>query len=634
MLQTTITEHIPAEPVTFRKTSNRIRPKNWRMLAPRLPKAGPSHAPLPSLPVPPLALTLEKVKATITPFAQSEEELAAALRKVDEFGRREGVVLQRRLKARAMEEDNWLDDFLGDTLFLGNRESLVAGTSFFLVCDPHPTHLPQTPANQAAVLTRSALLTRRRLKRGLINLEVPRVGPVCMDAWKWIFDSSRIPGFSKDWNVSYAKKGDTGDSGTVIFLRNGRVWQLDIAPESRILSTAELEHQIRYIYDNTRGEYAPVGLLSASDRDTWAKDYAHLISDGDNGAIVQALQSCAFIVCLDSEKPRDQVELSKACCHGGKDARGLRNRWADKPLEFIVFDNCKAGILGEHSMMDGTLLAGLIGEILSPIWTPTFDHGLPTHSYLLPPTPLDWKITPALETAMLSAKLFTRSLVASQELSIVETNYGKGFIKKFGVSPDFWAQMIIQLAYHRMIGPEGRMEGTQEECVSTGRFKLGRVEAHNVPTAESLAWVKAMDRRSVGDEEKRNMFRVACLVHAANAIESSTGMGFDGHLIGLRCLIRPRESLPEMFSDPLFLRSRHCLISTAHNSCPGLSVIGWAQAVQNGVGVPYIVSANKISLCVMSKDFPHAQFTREIETAAKDMQRLFMNPSNTIKARL
>ena len=35
---------------------------------------------------------------------------------------------------------------------------------------------------------------------------------------------------------------------------------------------------------------------------------------------------------------------------------GLRNRWVDKPMQFVVSADGKAGIMGEHSVMDGTPL--------------------------------------------------------------------------------------------------------------------------------------------------------------------------------------------------------------------------------------------------------------------------------------
>ena len=62
-----------------------------------------------------------------------------------------------------------------------------------------------------------------------------------------MFDCCRVPGSNGlDWAVSYAKKGDTGDSGHVVVLRKNRVWKIDIARDDSIISTGDLE---RYVYD-------------------------------------------------------------------------------------------------------------------------------------------------------------------------------------------------------------------------------------------------------------------------------------------------------------------------------------------------------------------------------------------------
>lgn len=60
--------------------------------------------------------------------------------------------------------------------------------------------------------------------------------------YRWMFDNCRVPGLDgKDFSISSAKSGDTGDSGTVIFIRKGRVWKVDAAVDGRLLSTSELE---------------------------------------------------------------------------------------------------------------------------------------------------------------------------------------------------------------------------------------------------------------------------------------------------------------------------------------------------------------------------------------------------------
>jgi carnitine O-acetyltransferase len=107
--------------------------------------------------------------------------------------------------------------------------------------------------------------------------------------WRsWMFDCCRVPGEGFDWSISYSKPGDLGNSGHIVVIRQNRAWRIDVTPEGRILSTEEIQkyvslvnikalgltgkvRMIQYIYDNTLEEYPGVGILSASDRDVWAK---------------------------------------------------------------------------------------------------------------------------------------------------------------------------------------------------------------------------------------------------------------------------------------------------------------------------------------------------------------------------
>jgi carnitine O-acetyltransferase len=60
-----------------------------------------------------------------------------------------------------------------------------------------------------------------------------------------MFDCSRVPGLDgKDFSITYAVPGDTGDSGSIAVLRKGRVWKIDATVDGRLLSTAELEKYV------------------------------------------------------------------------------------------------------------------------------------------------------------------------------------------------------------------------------------------------------------------------------------------------------------------------------------------------------------------------------------------------------
>lgn len=315
-----------------------------------------------------------------------------------------------------------------------------------------------------------------------------------------------------------------------------------------------------------------------------------------NRAVIHAIHSSAFLISLDSSTPTTSVHHSRALWHGdtsnGK-AVGLQNRWVDKPIQFIVFDNGYAGLMGEHSVMDGTPTVRLCDEVLDMLADPSFDHGSGTSTAT--PTALDWDVSPDITKAIAAADAAAIQLIDSQELTYHVTPYGKAAIKQFGVSPDSWAQMIVQLAYRRLIGNEKRKGGTYE-AATTRRFLKGRTEAIRVVTSESDAWVRSMDDARASSEQKKSLFDAATKKHVALAKSGGMGQGVDRHILGacevriplclrsslrlpagLKKVLKEGEEAPALFSDPVFVRSSHWVLSTSAVFSKHFIVYGWGE---------------------------------------------------------
>ncbi|KAJ7195863.1 carnitine acetyl transferase [Mycena rebaudengoi] len=604
------------------------QPPNWKQAAPA-PSPGTTtfagQSALPRLPVLDLATTLTRLRATLRPLAWSEAEVAAVDQKIAHFGAGKGLELQERLLERAKHTDHWLEEWWDNSGYLGYRDSVVVNVSYYYGFDAHPAHLPQTPANRAAALARATMLFRQQLQQGLLKPEATKEGPICMDTYRWMFDCCRVPGLEGlDWSVRY----DAGENTHIVVFRNNRVWKVQTAQNGRILSTDEIEKQIQYIYANSAGEYPGVGVLSANNRDVWAKDYTELSSSAANAAILQTIQSAAFSISLDSSSPTSAIHHSRALWHGdvvdGVPV-GLQNRWVDKPVQYIVFDNAVAGLMGEHSVMDGTPTVRLCDDILDALADPAFDHGSAPSVPSLQPAALDWALSPATHLAIDSANAAARELVEGQVLGFHLTAYGKGAIKRFGVSPDSWAQMIVQLAYRRLIGAAGeRRKGGTYEAASVRRFYKGRTEAIRVVSAESDAWAASMDSEATGREERKRLFDAAVKTHVALARTAGMGQGVDRHLFGLKKLLKEGEETPALFSDPLFLRSSYWVLSTSAVFSKHFPVYGWGEVVPDGFGVAYMTGyEDRLQYTITSrKEMPNAKFCEEIARAAEDLYAL------------
>jgi carnitine O-acetyltransferase len=230
----------------------------------------------------------------------------------------------------------------------------------------------------------------------------------------------------------------------------------------------------------------PVGVLTSENRDNWAKTRELLLEDRFNRESLDIIEKAAFVVCLDDSSPVTRHDFSRHLWHGDG-----RNRFFDKSIQFIVFDNGRAGFLGEHSMMDATPTSRMCEFILESIDKNAFDlaanDSLPDG---LTPSKLIFELKPPVLEAISKAEKAFDDLIKTQDLkSVYCPQYGKNLIKKFGVSPDAYAQMVIQLAYYKLYGKSS----ATYESAQTKKYHWGRTETCRSVSNESVSWVKAME---------------------------------------------------------------------------------------------------------------------------------------------
>jgi len=269
-----------------------------------------------------------------------------------------------------------------------------------------------------------------------------------------------------------------------------------------------------------------------------------------NAALLDTIHSAAFLLCLDPAAPGDFLTTSRSLWHGAP--HGLRDRWVDKPVQLIVFDSARAGLMGEHSVMDGTPTLALTDAICSALADPAFDHGSPSPSPLSSSAPVElkWTLDSALEQSIARAEKDAAALIDSQAMSVIKTGYGKRAIKAAQVSPDAWAQLLVQLAYARLLHARGwKRQGGTYESATTRRFFKGRTEVVRVVTSESDAFVRAMmeepedgkDKEEADVENRKKLFELAAKTHVVNAQAAGRGEGVDRHMLG-DCKLIPSPS--------------------------------------------------------------------------------------------
>ncbi|KAG1053835.1 hypothetical protein G6F46_002130 [Rhizopus delemar] len=614
----------------FYMAASAMRRRTLASIAPKTPvdpkAAGPMlryQNNLPKLPVPALSATLQKYLQSVRPLLNDAEfkKTEEAVKNFEAPGGL-GQELQKRLLARANDPKvvNWMEEWWLDQAYMGYRDPVVVYVSYFFLYKDDK--LRKLPAQRAAALATAALEFKQQIAQKTLEPEYVKGEPLCMDSFKYMFNNCRIPKKPSDYEAIFDLS-----LNHIVVLRKNKFYVVDTVHNGQQLSTAELELQFQKIIDQAgSSKGVPIGVLTSDNRDKWTEYRDNLIkSSPENRQLLEKIESSDFVVCLDDSKPITRDESSRACWHGDG-----RNRFFDKPLQFIVFENGKAGFMGEHSCMDGMATCRLNEYICDGLAKNKIAHGSSeVRSNLPQPQELQFNVNDQTLKDIASAESNFDRLIGKHELTVLNYQaYGKDLIKKYKCSPDGYAQMVIQLAYYKMFGTSR----PTYESAQTRKYQRGRTETARTVTVDSVAFVKAMEDPHVPTTEKIAAFRKAIKAQGAYMADAVNGHGVDRHLFGLKNSLKENEEKPDIFTDPAYAYSSHWYLSTSQLSSEHFDGYGWGQVVNDGFGVAYMVKKHGLQFNVASvKDLEvHGtkyvngtfQFKQCLEDAANDLKEL------------
>ncbi|KAJ3346348.1 Carnitine O-acetyltransferase mitochondrial [Entophlyctis luteolus] len=584
------------------------------------------QASLPKLPVPTLQETCATYLRSVRPLVD-DAAFAKTTAAVQEFLKPggKGEELQKRL----IERDNsvstsWLIDWWNSYAYMGYRDPVVVWVNYFFTFVDYKKYLNK-PALRAAEMITGAFEFRRQIVTEELEPDMARGSPLCSHQYKFLFNSTRIPKIPED----VTRNSDPNTNNHVIVMRHNKFFVLDVVVNGRQLSTAELEKQLLKIYElaGTSKDIA-VGALTTQDRDSWAKIRDQMVSSPVNKASLDKIETAAFVVCLDDTKPVTYEQRSKSCWVGDG-----KNRFFDKSFQFIVFDNGVAGFNGEHSMMDATPLNRMCDFVLEGLAKGTISHGVPPSSgaSLAAPEKLTFEVSAPLASEIAIAEKKFEELVGRHELTVVVFDgYGKNAIKKFGCSPDAYAQMAIQLAYYKTYG----VCRPTYESAQTKKYAYGRTETGRSVSVESVAWVKAMQDSDLSVREKGELGRAAIASQSSYMAKAVDGKGVDRHLLGLRLLIKEGEEKPSIFTDPSYSLSCHWNLSTSQISSEYYNGYGWGEVVSDGYGCAYMVNNDVLQFNLVSQKLNNEEMRYHLLEALREMKVVFQATAPPPKAKL
>ncbi|KAI5779327.1 carnitine O-acetyltransferase-like protein [Geopyxis carbonaria] len=580
---------------------------------------------LPRLPVPTLEETSKRYLRSVHPIV-TPKEFEETKAKLDEFMKPNGVgeALQKKLQARAADPNckNWIAEWWNDAAYLAYRDPVVPYVSYFYSYNDDKKR--RDPAKRAAAITSAALEFKKSVDTGALEPEYMRKAPICMDSYKYMFNTCRIPEKPSDYPAKY----EAEKFQHIVVVRKNQFFKVSHVVDGKTLTTGELEQQFKRVYQLANSEKVPaIGALTSENRDTWTEARKTLLeASPENLTALQLIESASFVVCLDDTAPVTLEERSHQFWHGDG-----QNRFYDKPLQFIVSENGAAGFMGEHSMMDGTPTLRLNDYVCNMMFKEKMEFDQSIRSNLPEPKPISFIVNKEVQETINKAEQNFRDTIAQHDLRVLlYQGYGKNLIKKFKCSPDAYMQMIIQLAYFKMYGKNR----PTYESAATRKFQLGRTETCRSVSEESVAWCKAMNDPEVDTKTCIELLRKAIKSQGEYIGAASEGKGVDRHFFGLKKLLEPGQEVPEIFKDSTFTYSSSWFLSTSQLNSEFFNGYGWSQVIDEGFGIAYMVNENTLHFNIASKKLGADKMHFYLTDAANEMRAMLETELEAPKANL
>jgi len=572
---------------------------------------------LPRLPIPSIEDTISRFLPTALPLAESAEE-ANSLKDACKVFPAQAEKLHRRLihRKEEMDKSSWLQLWWNTAGYLQVRDPVVVNVSYFFHFKDDGT-IPfngddndwSLGVKRASSILHSAAEFRKSICTGsypqvTIGRKEPKT-PLCSVAYKYMFNACRIPRRGQDtyriYDPSQFKHcivACKGNFFTVDFLDdNGNPLPLHVI-EAKLDRCVELtdKHQ----------DHPMIGWFTSCDRDSWADSREELLRVGGDKMekALGKLESGALMICLDDEEPVSRKQCADIFWTGSLSSG--HNRWFDKSIQIMCSRNGKAGLVGEHSMMDGMPMIDFANHVtknsysdaaMKSIKKDNDRNSLDDVENIFESCIDNMKYGDSQVGSMVNkAKEDFTALITDHSLDVQSfQGYGSNYIKKVGYSPDAYVQIAMQLAVYRLLQKQvGTYEATQMRP-----YLHGRTETTRTISPASAAFVKRMGLRPLGDlndkearVEKISLLRDAVQSHIQYIGNAGKGKGVDRHFFGMAMLVGDGEETPKLFSHPLYLRAKTWRVSTSHLTHPNFDNWGFGEVVPDGVGIAYGVKSD------------------------------------------
>jgi hypothetical protein len=357
-------------------------------------------------------------------------------------------------------------------------------------------------------------------------------------------------------------------------------------------------------------------------------------------SIFEVIETSSFNICLDDQAPFGLTERWNQFL-----LSGTTNRWSDKSLQFVICANGASAILAEHSVIDGGTLEQLNGHLqrrlaedvaatqLTNGHTRRAKHSLTSghdHTYgIAQPNGLAKSESPpsfkrlqfedvesfADEVDRVQKNFLQMTVPLAGEIgTYMFPSLSASLLRNRGYAPRAACQVAIQLAARIYFGEQV----PSWETVSLRAFRRGRVDIIQTVLASMYAFCSTALQGQEDRSKLRSLFMAATQAHTNNVTRASRGLGFAGHMYALQEVVQEGETLPEIFSDPTYPRTRPAkLMTDCVDWNSGLVAEGgWVMSDPEHVWVHYEVLNDDLKLFVTAPVGCTEAFHRAFERAA------------------
>lgn len=508
---------------------------------------------LPRMSVPPVNATISKLIESMK-CIMDEEEFKKFEKDARDFEYNLAPKLQRLLVLKSWLTQNYVSDWWTKYVYLMTRLPLANNCNYYIM-DQSYWRATDKPVARAASLTANLLRFKQLIDREeLPPLVLRDTIPICMAQYERLFSTTREPRDEIDELVHY----ESSVSKHIVVVCQGVYYKLNCYDcDNNPLSSKRLEEHIQYLVDDAEKnchllseEEKSISGLTALERKDWAQIRKKLNQSKVNRKALNLIESAMFCLWIFfDEKPQDLSDRAKVVFQGNKDYR----LWFDKCFNVVVFGDGHCGLNCEHTLCDAPAFAHMWEYTLcKDVLECTFDSDgtcfppLQTYkqSYSEKPKRIVWDVkgeeeaelgNQAKQAICLVDDIQRANRLASLANSDVDlkifdhSEWGKGTIKKCGVSPDAFVQIAIQLAYYK----DTQKFVQTYEASMTRLYLNGRTETVRSCTEESCRFVKAMLDPNCKNEEKISLLQSAADRHTILYKDAMNGKGIDRHLFAL-----------------------------------------------------------------------------------------------------